>query len=674
MLNKKNISRYLSNNNRFVPENTEYRKAYLLNIILIAFVIISAVFAALNFFTKDDKTIAIIELCCAGLGAVLIVFFHKTDNIKLTSYFTLLAMSAFFSVFIAHVKNQYYSIAWICITPPVAFFLLGNKQGRIFSAVYVTYFIAFLIIAGDVWSLSEYTNLSILNITGSVVSMVLLLSYYEQSRHIVTQSCIVKNNQLIKINEELIESQSRLRLILDSAAEAIYGIDLNGICTFCNKSCLKLLGYRKESDLLGKEMHSIVHYRENGEIVPKEECRIYKSMRSGKKTHGEEVMFVKADGTPLSVEYYSYPQRKNGKIIGAVVTFLDNTERKKNEEKIKYISTHDVLTGLYNRSGFMEKLSAADNAENLPATIMFCDLNGLKLTNDVFGHRAGDELIKKCAGILKKVCRPDDIIARTGGDEFVVYLPKTDDIMANETIKKIRRFMSNEYVYAIMCSMSIGSYTKTDASESVEKAMDKAEDNMYRDKTLNRKSNSLRMIETIMSFLHQKSGQERSHSLAVSLLCERIGKKMNLPQPEIKKLKDIGYYHDIGKIVLSDDILKKGITETEEERTKKRQHSVIGYRILNIFDFTLDLAEGVYSHHERWDGSGYPKGLKGEEIPIIARIIAIAEHYDKLTGNYTQSPLDKKQALEKIKSMSGEYFDPKITDLFIDMMENDYTE
>ena len=111
--------------------------------------------------------------------------------------------------------------------------------------------------------------------------------------------------------------------------------------------------------------------------------------------HAKDEVFWRADGTSFAAEYYSYPQLKDGKVIGAVVTFMDITERKKAEEKIRYISFHDSLTGLYNRTFFEEELKRLDTERNLPISIIMGDMNGLKLTNDIFGHTAGDMLLKK---------------------------------------------------------------------------------------------------------------------------------------------------------------------------------------------------------------------------------------------------------------------------------------
>ncbi|NLY39456.1 MAG: diguanylate cyclase, partial [Firmicutes bacterium] len=227
--------------------------------------------------------------------------------------------------------------------------------------------------------------------------------------------------ELREANLTLQENQEKLQLILDSTAEGIYGIDREGRCTFCNASCLRMLGYSSQEELIGKNMHWQIHHsRPDGSPISLDECRIFRAFRIGKGIHADDEVLWRADGSCFAAEYYSYPQFKDGKVIGAVVTFMDITERKKVEEEIRYISYHDSLTGLYNRAFFIEELKRLDTERNLPLAIIMGDMNGLKLTNDIFGHAAGDMLLQKGAAILKKVCRADDIIARIGGDEFVI--------------------------------------------------------------------------------------------------------------------------------------------------------------------------------------------------------------------------------------------------------------
>ena len=141
---------------------------------------------------------------------------------------------------------------------------------------------------------------------------------------------------------------------------------------------------------------------------------------------------------------------------------------------------------------------------------------------------------------------------------------------------------------------------------------------------------------------------------------------MNLSDEEIRKIKEAGFLHDIGKIVLSDKLLKNNGTLTDEEKKKLKEHPIVGYRILNYFDETLDLAECVLAHHEAWDGSGYPKGSKGEEIPKLARIISVAESYNAMTNKViNKHTLSKEAAISELQKYSGSKFDPDIVDVFI---------
>ncbi len=481
--------------------------------------------------------------------------------------------------------------------------------------------------------------------------------------------------ELAKVNNELEKNKDQLRLILDSTAEAIYGIDLNCNCTFCNFSCIKLLGYKREDELIGKNMHwQIHHIRRDGTPYPINECSVFQSFNEGKGIHINDEVFWKADSSSLDVEYYAYPQYKDGKIIGAVVTFMDITVRKKNEEQIRYLSHHDPFTGLINRHYFEHLVTKYDTKDNLPISIIYADLNGLKLTNDIFGHASGDMLIKKSAEILKKSCRVGDIVARVGGDEFIALLPRTEASDAEKIIERVQTKLAKEKVSAVKCSMALGVDTKTCSCQEIERIIENAENIMYKEKSLSRKSFGVDTINTIMNTLHERSPQEKKHSEEVSLLCNKIAQAMGLPETEIKKIREAGYLHDIGKIVIDENILNKEDILSEDESQKMQQHSVVGYRILNLFEDTLDLADIVLSHHEKWDGTGYPRGLKGEEIPLFSRIISLAEYYErKLPKSGTFAPKTKENMINKLREGAGRRFDPALTELFITQLSNRQT-
>lgn len=479
-----------------------------------------------------------------------------------------------------------------------------------------------------------------------------------------------RTEELEKTVSTLEENKSQLQLILDSTAEAIYGIDIYGNCTFCNISCIKMLGYTNQSELLGKNMHCLIHHTQrDGMPLPVEDCKICKEFVQGKGTHMDEDVFWRADGTSFDVDCYSYPQVKNGEIIGAVVTFMDISDRRQKEAEIQYLSYHDTLTGLKNRRCFDEYREKIDNTENLPLSVIFADINGLKMTNDIFGHAAGDELIKKSSEILQQVCRQNDVVARIGGDEFIILLPNTTQENAYKILDRIKSGFADARVEAVKCSIALGLDTKRSPDQMLDEIMANAENAMYKDKTMNRKSINRDIIDTIIDTLHTKSPREKQHSINVGELCSEVGTALHLPETETNKLKRTGYLHDIGKIVLDEDILTKPVL-SDEEHEKMQQHAAIGYRILSLIDDTLDLAEYVYGHHERWDGTGYPRGLKGEQIPLVSRIISVVEIYDRVLNRGTL-PLKerKREALDVIKRGSGVQFDPQIAELFVKLIE-----
>lgn len=486
------------------------------------------------------------------------------------------------------------------------------------------------------------------------------------------QTVSERTKEMLLAIEQMEKNKDQLRLILDSTAEAIYGIDLEGNCTFCNKSCIELLGYSNEDDLLNKNMHVQIHHSQRDKTpIRIEDCKIMQSIRSGIGAQASDEVFWKSDGTPMEVRYYAYPQFSAGRVIGAVVTFLDITEQKKDEERIRFLSNHDSMTGLLNRRGFERELKRFDKEENLPISILFADINGLKLANDIYGHSAGDELISKSAEIIKSVCRENDIAARVGGDEFIILMPKTSLSEARGVMETLKEKASQVTVRKLRYSISVGVDVKLSADKGIERTMENAENEMYIEKSMSSKIHGTMALSNIMNELFQKSSREKDHAHGVSKLCAEIGKAMKLSETEIKKLRDAGYYHDIGKITLGEDLLLKDHeTLTNSDMEKMHQHILIGYRILNLFEETLDLADSVYYHHENWDGSGFPKGLKGEEIPFISRVVAVAEAFERIRSESISPMVGRVKAIEKIRMGSGELYDPNIVDVLTKIIES----
>ena len=344
----------------------------------------------------------------------------------------------------------------------------------------------------------------------------------------------------------------------------------------------------------------------------------------------------------------------------------DITERNKYLDEITYLSFHDHLTGLYNR-GFLEtELTRLDTKRNLPLSIIMGDLNGLKLINDTFGHKVGDELLKKVAMIFKNTCRNDDIIARLGGDEFALILPKTGEAEAQKLIDRILAAAKEQKVKNIDISISFGLATKTDMTQNKDMITKKAEDKMYNNKLFDGSNYRGKVIDNVIQVVNKKSPREEAHSKRVADLCVAMGKELGMTEVEINTLRQFGLLHDIGKIAIADEILNKPDQLSEREYFEIKRHSEVGFRILSTVNEMLDIANYVLYHHERWDGKGYPKGIEKDNIPLPSRICTIADAYEAMTSDRSYRPaMTHEYAIEELSKNKGTQFDPILVDIFI---------
>lgn len=329
---------------------------------------------------------------------------------------------------------------------------------------------------------------------------------------------------------------------------------------------------------------------------------------------------------------------------------------------------YDKLTGLYNRRYFETILPEYDSL--IPTSIIIGDVNGLKITNDVFGHHAGDQLLQVIANILHKSCRPEDIIVRWGGDEFIILLPETTNNEANEIYSKIKDSCSKKRDTKVQISISLGVATRENSSEDIRDIIKEAEDRMYRHKLLETKSFRSSLMSSLKETLIEKCNETAGHAERMVELSTKIGIKMGLMGNELDDLKLLAMLHDIGKVAIDDSILSKSASLNEGEWEKVKKHSETGYRIAQASFELSHIANDILCHHEQWNGKGYPLGKKELEIPILSRIISIVDAYDVMTHDRPyKKAVGHKEALQELQRCAGTQFDPNIVKIFCELFK-----
>lgn len=384
-------------------------------------------------------------------------------------------------------------------------------------------------------------------------------------------------------------------------------------------------------------------------------------------------------------------------ITSFILSLYMNVEKVYNL-KLKELAIKDGLTNLFNHrsfQGILESYIDKANKENKEVSLLFMDIDNFKNYNDVNGHQKGDLLLMKIGEILKKTVGDLGMVARYGGEEFAVILYNQDEKEALNLGEIIRQniqdsyFDGQEHQPNKYITVSIGVSTYPRVAKDKEELIELADNALYRAKSFNKNrveryynildeidfnidKKSLESIASMLNSINMKDKYTYGHSERVVIYAKKFATYLQLKEKDKKDLLLGAYLHDIGKLEISKELLTKRDKLSDSEFNILRQHPTLGVDLVSDIKEFGDVIPIIKHHHEKFDGTGYPFKLKGDEIPYLARVLTIIDSFDAMTSKRPyNSSKSYSEAIEEIERCSGSHFDKDLAYKFIDMLQND---
>ena len=456
------------------------------------------------------------------------------------------------------------------------------------------------------------------------------------------------------------ESERRYREMADALPQTLFETDPSGHLIFTNRAGFEAFGFDEDDLRRGLSVFEVIA----PEDLPRARENFGKNLGE-QDVIPREYLARRKSGETFPVMVYSQAIRHEGVVEGIRGLVVDITDLKGMEEQLRFLSMHDPLTGLYNRAFFDEEGARMASGRFDPLGVVVADLDGLKLVNDLLGHSAGDRLLRDTGRLLKEAFRSSDVVARVGGDEFAAFLPECGEGFAQEARRRILAAVEhhNETQGGVPLSLSVGCASGPGKSPGLTSLMEEADNLMYQQKRLQSPRSRARLLQRLLESFEQKTPDtSREEALIRTLLSQK-----SFPGADPLCGALLARYHDLGYVGLPGEIWRSADLLSEDEWRDMRRHPEIGYRIALACDHLAPVAEAILGHHERHDGTGYPRGLKGEEILPINRLFAVVDAYNAMLSPRPGRPARSSlEAAEELRRHAGSQFDPEAVAFFLE--------
>ena len=599
----------------------------------------------LEFISWNQKVPKAVLYCMyIGAGVDMVFFLLNPYNQMTVSYIDSTVADTHVLTYIPNTPFYYHTIfvvAMILIVAALLVLKCGETPRVYWKRYYMLIFGILLAVAVNLMNLYQ-ADFFVLDLSSVLYCFIGMLMYYNTFRYLPAVTMNITR-----------------RMILNYLSEPVILFDYDGWLTDYSKSILKVM----PNTHFNIGSMTIDEFVSSGNFIGFRPVDTNQDFDWTTKIGGEDYTY--------SVKYRCMTDAK-GRSLGKIFVFHDITSMRDTYFNLEKSLLYDPLTGLYNKQSYLQQVPQWDNKRYWPVSVAVCNINGLKRINDHYGIEYGDAVMKQLAYFVKMHAGEDAYVAKLEGGDVLAVLEETTHNEAVEICEDIKKDLEGFYGRDLLIHLEYGVAVKEDAVTTMEQILGEAKSSMQNKKMLRDNSMSSSLVDSLKQTLSESDYETEEHVERTREMASRLGKALNLSDTDIGKLELLAIMHDIGKVAIPHQVLLKKGKLSDEEFEIMKQHTIKGYRIANASPELSSIADCILSHHEKWDGTGYPNKLKGEDIPLLARIISAVDSHDVMVHDRPyHRAMPEEDAIKELRRCAGTQFDPNIIEVFTRLLEEE---